>query len=321
MPPTNYDGDPTATQAPSDPPGVVNTLTVALPADGDPRNAATFAQPFKVLADWTAFMKGPFPDSTQWARQTWGVFRAIGDRAWYLNHMGHPAGRIIHWVEDWPVGNQGQIDTGGPTAMDTTRRGWSATCLRASGGIARALTRDPSVGGVPSSKLSYVVELSVASTVGDFSHVQKSADRIFSTVNAISLDFDVYVGATGVSTHQFYLGLGNGKPTSALVGGIFYSDGSANWKAVCGNGSALSTAVDTGIAVGDAFMRVEWWGSSVSDDAANAMRFYINDVLVATIVTSLPTAGYANVVFGAVKLSGTTQLTAFIGPARYTASI
>ncbi len=58
--PTNYPGDPTATEAPSVAPDEDDVPTVALPADGDNENAATWAQPTKVLADWIAWLKKPF---------------------------------------------------------------------------------------------------------------------------------------------------------------------------------------------------------------------------------------------------------------------
>ena len=58
--PLNYTGNPTATQAPSPAPGPGIAPVVALPADGDTDAAATFAQGFKVLADFVTYVHGFF---------------------------------------------------------------------------------------------------------------------------------------------------------------------------------------------------------------------------------------------------------------------
>jgi hypothetical protein len=52
---TEYEGDPTATEAPSDPPGDGVVPTLNLPEDGDDLNVSSVYQPFKVLADFAAF--------------------------------------------------------------------------------------------------------------------------------------------------------------------------------------------------------------------------------------------------------------------------
>jgi hypothetical protein len=54
MPPTNYTGVPSSTQPPSPTPGAGVAPIVALPNDGEPANAASVAQAYKVLADFIA---------------------------------------------------------------------------------------------------------------------------------------------------------------------------------------------------------------------------------------------------------------------------
>jgi hypothetical protein len=55
---TPYNGNPTATQSPSLAPGPGIYPTLDLPADSNPNNAATFAQAYKVLADFIAYLQG-----------------------------------------------------------------------------------------------------------------------------------------------------------------------------------------------------------------------------------------------------------------------
>jgi hypothetical protein len=52
--PTNYTGNPTATQPPAAAPAPGVLPILVLPADGDPANAASVAQAYKVLADYVA---------------------------------------------------------------------------------------------------------------------------------------------------------------------------------------------------------------------------------------------------------------------------
>lgn len=54
--PTNYTGNPTAVEAPASAPGPGVAPILALPADGEPVNAAAFAQAYKVCADYIAYL-------------------------------------------------------------------------------------------------------------------------------------------------------------------------------------------------------------------------------------------------------------------------
>jgi hypothetical protein len=55
--PSNYNGNSAASQSPSPPPGSSYNTVVSLPSDGDPDNAAAYAQGYKVLADRAAFQQ------------------------------------------------------------------------------------------------------------------------------------------------------------------------------------------------------------------------------------------------------------------------
>ena len=55
--PSNYDGNPTSTQAPASAPGDAVAVKMALPVDGDLRNVSSIYQSLKVAADWIAFLR------------------------------------------------------------------------------------------------------------------------------------------------------------------------------------------------------------------------------------------------------------------------
>jgi len=327
--PTNYTGNGSATQVPSPQPGPGVNPVVALVADGDTRNAASLAQEGKVLADFTAWLTDPFSISAVWNQRLWGVRNSRAQRKWFIDHLGHPAGRIIKWTEDWAqavnVARDTQFGAGGPTDLGhTTNRGWNGKVIKASGGVgqitvveAQGFVASPVVTAPPGSG---TVLITAGTSVNDVSTLRKDANFVFSADNAAALEMDVWPGATGVSDTQLFAGLGVGPPVAATVGGIFYTDGTANWKAVVGNGSALSAAVNTGVAVAGAAwqqMRVEWWGANVADDSASAMRFYIAGTLVATITTNLPTGLNAALAAGALHLTNATQNASFVGPVQF----
>ncbi len=54
--PTNYTGNPTATQAPASAPGPGTAPVVVIPNDGETANAASITQDFKVNADYLAWL-------------------------------------------------------------------------------------------------------------------------------------------------------------------------------------------------------------------------------------------------------------------------
>lgn len=55
--PSQYTGNPTATQSPASAPGDAVDVILNLPVDGDTPNASSVYQMVKVLADWTAWFR------------------------------------------------------------------------------------------------------------------------------------------------------------------------------------------------------------------------------------------------------------------------
>jgi hypothetical protein len=80
--PTQYDGNPTNVQSPAAAPGDVVAVKMNLAVDGDLMNVSSTYQPFKVLADWIAFLrdhKATFAHTSGsgWHALTFGNFRIL----------------------------------------------------------------------------------------------------------------------------------------------------------------------------------------------------------------------------------------------------
>jgi hypothetical protein len=88
--PTNYIGNEAATEAPSAAPATGTAPTLALPVDGDPANAASTYQPWKVVADFITFAQKKVQAVLLATRSLKAVYvDALGDVA-----VAPPAGSI-----------------------------------------------------------------------------------------------------------------------------------------------------------------------------------------------------------------------------------
>lgn len=102
--PTNRAGDKTATQGPSAKPEPEGTITQALPADGDPPNASTYAQAYKVVADFIDFLLKIQAKASAWAQWIWSTRTSAGHKRFTVDHFGFPMGRLVAVTEDWGSG-------------------------------------------------------------------------------------------------------------------------------------------------------------------------------------------------------------------------
>ncbi len=296
---TNYPGDPNATEAPSGAPEDDAGPIVVLPADGDPPNAATFAQAFMVLADFVAWLKKPFAKASAWAQAIVVYLNALESPRFLVDHMGFAGGDIQKWNETW---SGSEINNAaGTVAFTATRQRWS-TFIVAGGEISVHLPDT-------TTWFTRFVKVSYGTGGGTISaHLQGEVFASFVDGLGIALDFDL---RTATAIDQMYCSAGLANPDAAtdiplngFIGGCFKkASGNANWMFVTGDGSNLSTPVDTGIPVAASThykMRVEWLGATgAADDAVAAMRGYINGALVATSTAHLPSAAGAAGVAGA----------------------
>jgi hypothetical protein len=91
------------------------SITQALPADGDPPNASTYAQAYKVAADFIDWGMKPQAKSGDYTAPGHIIaYRtAGGHKRFRVDHLGLPSGWLVSWIEDWARG-VGLTQGGGP---------------------------------------------------------------------------------------------------------------------------------------------------------------------------------------------------------------
>lgn len=286
-------------------------------------SASVGVNPAGDLDNWQLWLDSPIATANAWAERIWSWKNAQQQTRSFISHLGHVDDRLIRWRERWR-GNESQAGDGNTTFNNTVER-WVALVV---GSGSQATVRDlQSMSGIPTPALSRYLQLLVGIGASDMAQCASDFQGTYTDYAEIAVDFDTYI--VDPSNHaNFTFGLGSHHADNAsLIGAVFEKKATdATWFAVCGNGSALSTRVNTGVPVTSAGdrMRVEWLGANVSDNGAAAARFYIADALVATISSNLPSAAATprvNVFLGAKRLVGSTgSPQAFVGPVRYVAS-
>lgn len=98
---SNYTGSPTATEAPAATPAPDGAPIVVLPADADPPNAAAFAQAYKVLADYVAWLFKPRAKQNDLGGYVVAFRNALLNRRAGFDHQGFPGGLWAGFDEDW----------------------------------------------------------------------------------------------------------------------------------------------------------------------------------------------------------------------------
>lgn len=333
--PTVYPGNRTATQAPSAPPEPEGVITASLPADGDPPNASTFAQAFKVLADFIAWLLKPSAKASAWT-QAIMKWRAAGMWTRFLiDHLGFPGGQI--WSRDfyWNYtpdvgGGAGKSSKSGTTAStgvhmeanpEWTYRGVQTTNTSiATGGVVMA-----GGGGYP------CMSVGAGGTNNDYAMVASGH-------LGIGTDAHRHI----VCETQARVDSGTFNHMSALVGMFQYvwnlpmsipdfigfrkANGVANWQCVT-RAAGVETATDSGVPVASTLtpdrIRWEWHGATVADDTNARVRFYINGALVATHAANIPAiAGDTALVIGIQNVTGTYNNSHFqVAPIKLRANI
>lgn len=310
--PTNYPGSPNATQAPSAPPTPGAVPTAVLPADGDPPNAAAFAQAYKVLADFCAWLMSPRAKLSDWAHEIMSWKTTLLHRRAYVSHQGFLEGNVQTWSELWDKTSAATFGTDQPWQIPTlvpavvpSIIGLAEPTLIPSSPLFRACALTPDTA---SATLAYVKR--------NFGHCVPDADLSF------NVTFVVTLLAVGSNRTTFFAGLVNktGIPDAFSFGATFIKDESVtNWFAQVDG----VTRVDTGVApVAHTYqrLRIEYVGAFVSDDGAARTLFYIDDVLVANISHAItPTNGdeLVAMIGGRTSTTGGAPVTGYYGPIHY----
>jgi len=127
-----------------------------------------------------------------------------------------------------------------------------------------------------------------------------------SSWNRLSLAFRFTLNtlADGTNSYRVFLGFNSGPGANAGVttrsAGFFYSNATANWQAYTYN-SSIGTTTDTGIAASTAAFNT----FLVRANGTSSVEFLINNVLVATHTTNIPSAAVCPY-FSMLKTAGLT---------------
>jgi hypothetical protein len=327
--PTEYDGDPEATEAPSDPPEPEGTITLLLPVDDDDVDGSAFAQAYKVLADFIAWLLKPTAKALDFAMHIMAWRTATGHKRFRIDHLGFPGGQYIGWDEDWTYSALDDYSSRDGT-LDAAFLAFPAWRYKATGTGAAAATN---LHNSPECTAMFMLG---GDTIGvDYVTITRGRGPRFRAGNHIVLEFlaGVQGGAAGYDDKRATIGLGTWLGGSISRGsgdidnfiGFEKKDGFDNWFAVArAAGVETATAVDTGVAVSQTLsrMRVEWHGEDVSEDGLRRVRYYIDGALVATFSANLPIGQPGDAVIGEAPWTGTPTGTALIvGPMSYRASM
>ena len=127
-----------------------------------------------------------------------------------------------------------------------------------------------------------------------------------SSWNRLSLAFRFILNtlADGTNSYRVFLGFNNSPSANAGVitrsAGFFYSNATANWQAYTYN-SSVGTTTDTGIAASTSAFNT----FLVRANGTSSVEFLINNVLVATHTTNIPSAAVTSY-FSMLKTAGLT---------------
>jgi hypothetical protein len=299
--PTNYTGSELNTQAPAPRPEPQAVPIVALPADGDPPNASTFAQGLKYAADWIHWLMDPIAKAALTPRFLRRYRTRVGHTRWALDRIGLPAATYIHWQEHWP----GSINFGGVTAITTVYGSagpWQVTITGAGGAVNASLdilgTRVVIDGGDANGNESTITRGSLPELAAN---TDFALEATVSLENAASAAVEHVMGIA--------LEMGGVDDPNATDGLRFLkTPGQANWRGSSKNGG-VETNIDLGVApVADTptRLRVEFRGANVNDGGASAAYFFIDGTHRGTITTNLPPAAVASrtLVFGVRNTTG-----------------
>jgi len=143
---------------------------------------------------------------------------------------------------------------------------------------------------------------------------------LFSNWNRLSIAyrFKLDTLADATNSYRVFLGFNNSTSSSTTPttrsAGFFYSNATANWQAYTYN-SSVGTTTDTGIAASAAAFNT----FLVRANGTNSVEFLINNVLVATHTTNIPTTAVC-LHFSILKTAGTTARVFYIDWARFSGS-
>jgi len=287
---TNYSGDRNATQAPASPPVDRVSPEVVLPADGDALNAASVAQAFKVLADYTNLEQEPLTEASQWATPFVAWENALGQPITGIDHFGVLRESTYGWTENWDHSQQ----YAGSGVINRQVGRWQQQITTAGGAIDNPSPGTGLVAGNPFVQ-QRSIRLTTGTTGGAIIGMSLSSDSvgaIFTDDVLMSVDFQMF--ADGYTGQAVFFGLaGSGMLPDLNNGCYFLNDaGTGHWLGRSVLTSTTSTH-NTGIAFAantPQRFRIVLVGANRDDLSAARVLFFINEVEVSGggLTTNLP---------------------------------
>lgn len=329
---TTYPGDPTATQAPSDPPVNGNAPKVVLPSDGDADNAASVAQAFKVLADFIAWLLAPFAKASAWAQAIFAFRNARLQTRFGVDHFGFPNGNLISWDENWSDNALQTVTANGNTVASR----WT---FHSDGGPVSGGNLHSQPPQYTSSDNNGSRFLTIGSVPGGGrADIQLNAawwSTVFTDDITVGMFWSFEVPPTASANCTFVMGFTSDfQPANAITDGcyIFKTPTDTNWQLKCVSvGGGGFTTIDTGIpAASGSFHRAALVlvGANQSDDSTARALLFIDGAIVGDITAHLPyTSGGAGAglplspIFGVVTAAGASTIELRVGPVRYRQSM
>ena len=315
--PTNYTGVPTNTQAPSSQPAADVYPTVQIPAAGEAATAASVTQLAKVSADFHAYsqalLHGQLPKVVSDLPQI--LLKDLsGHERWMVDHSGLPGGPINVFREEWRV-----PFTANTTGAISVNPFWymAAAGTPSSSGPEAAGTSTSAYGG-------NAMRLQILNTLNNkltLSSQLQQMKLLASQSWSFWFDFAMDSNANP-NGFTFWAGLSGSRDPSAPASGYAWfkkASTDTNWKCETNDGTTTNSQ-DSGVAPSTGYASIQRFKIEVHGAStyvgANTIRFFINDAIVATSTTNLPTAAQY-IAFGGLCTTGSGAAhECFIGSVR-----
>jgi hypothetical protein len=290
---SNYTGSPTATQAPAAAPAPDGAPIGVLPADGDPPNAAAFAQAYKVCLDYLAWLFKPRAKLTDIAKEIMSFRNGLLNRRAGYDHQGYPGGLWAGFDEDW-CDNTFAAKTVAGTGL--WGRSWTyqvgVTGGTLAGGGISVIDQTVGGGGSITGPLCPLLSTNAFPNAAATAWVLVEATMgkaVTSPDSALVLEWSGQPGGTGWS-----VGIANASQVglsaenNGMIGlAVFRRTADTHYQLYTNDGTT-TTFTDTGIAVGSASrFRLEYQGANQADGGSAIASVILDGTTLVSKVVNL----------------------------------
>lgn len=308
---TNYNGDPTATQAPALSPVQGAVPELVLPADGDPDNAASVAQAFKVLADYIAMLQDPYANPASVIQFITGL-RARNGRLltrWVIDNIGLLDGKTKRWRDDFEdvalAAGKSAVNNGAFSG----RWLYSISGDAAGGNITSfgAAADDPASGSPDSDLRSSGIFITSrnSGSAATYESIETVGQTVADANTSVAMQWDMKILQQSTGVQEDFAGIITGSMqgiTGTTISNAPFGFGFIASQAL-GNpthwyvysrqtGAGGPTLVDTGVvATGRQRMRIQWEGANNDPTSTHRVSFFINGGTVAASPISADLTG------------------------------